>query len=326
MQSSSRFWYCLALCLSLTAQTATADQRLGSPLRLHSDGRLSEQHGDIRLLGALTLSGMPELAELSDIAWDQDEQTLYAVSDRGLLLHLQPVFERQRLVDVLMRGFYPLKDAKGRRLKGAHADAEGLVIEKGNNGIRGDSRLTVSFERKHRIAHYAPDGSFIAAVKLPADLDNPRFYRGDNKGMEALGLHPDFGYLSGPERSRQGGDIPIYSIAQGHRWHYSPAVRYGALVALENYDGDRLLVLERAFKSLLDPLVITLSLLPINAANRETVPPPQRIASFDSTRGWLTQNLEGLARHHGHRYFMVSDDNGESYLQTQLIYFEVTAD
>ncbi|MCB1761138.1 MAG: esterase-like activity of phytase family protein [Gammaproteobacteria bacterium] len=323
MPGSSPLRHALLLCLVLLTQALPAGQRLGTPLRLHEDGRVIERHMGIRLLGALVLSGRPELAELSDLAWDQDEQLLYAVSDRGLLLHLEPVFENQRLVDAVLHHVYPLRDGRGKSLSGSSADAEGLALENGDNGIRGDSRLNVSFERKHRIARYTTDGKLIGKLRLPADLRDPDFYRGHNKGLEALVLQPVFGFLSAPEKPREGYTIPIYSISRGERWHYTPAVSYGALVAMENYRNDSLLVLERAYESMLDPLVITLSLLPISATNRESTPRPLRIASFDSTRGWLTQNFEGLARHQGDRYFMVSDDNGEPFLQTQLLYFEV---
>ena len=52
----------------------------------------------------------------------------------------------------------------------------------------------------------------------------------------------------------------------------------------------------------------------------------REIAVFDSSEGWNVDNFEGLTRHQGRRFFMVSDDNGKAIQRTLLVYFEVTAD
>ena len=59
--------------------------------------KLGDRTGHIRFLGMLqlpnpTLDGM-RFSQLSGLAWDDDDGILYAISDRGFLFHLQPVFE-----------------------------------------------------------------------------------------------------------------------------------------------------------------------------------------------------------------------------------------
>ncbi|HDN27334.1 MAG TPA: hypothetical protein ENG03_09615 [Thioploca sp.] len=120
----------------------------------------SEQHqtGDtymeIRLRGTVELAtgkinGIP-LAELSGLAWDEDEGLLYAVSDGGSLFHLRPVITDNTLTNVKAVSAYWLLNQKGERLQSA--DSEGLAILNGNNGVAGDSELVISFEHPPKMA------------------------------------------------------------------------------------------------------------------------------------------------------------------------------
>jgi len=111
--------------------------------------RTGDRFMGVQLLGALTLRQVEIdgqlVAELSALAWDEDEQILYAVSDGGRLFHLLPEFAGGVLSGVAGVAGYPLRDASGEPLRGARADSEGLALENAENGIRGDSRLVVSF-------------------------------------------------------------------------------------------------------------------------------------------------------------------------------------
>lgn len=128
--------------------------------------------------------------------------------------------------------------------------------------------------------------------------------------------------MTGPERAKTNGTLPIFG-QEGSVWYYQPQEPHGALVALEALDDGTLLILERSFSSFFEPLVISLSRAQPTADNTGALLPSQLLARFDSTEGWRTQNLEGLTHHRGKYFFMVSDDGGASFLQTQLIYFEI---
>jgi len=313
--------FLLCLTILLFSQLSGA-QDVGSTLRLSEQVAAGDNYMRIKLLGALSLHGHEALAELSDLAWDEDESILYGVTDRGLLLHLQPIIENDRLVDARLLRHFPLRDRSGRKLQQSKRDAEGLALENASNGIRGDSLLAVSFEIYNRVEIYSPEGVYQRALRLPSALRNPRFYNNGNKGLEALARHPEFGYMTGPEVSKKGGVIPIFSQS-GQRWHYQPLEPKGALVALEALDDGTLIILERAFSSIFEPLVISLSSAQPTRENTKSILETALLARFDTTQGWQTQNIEGLTRHRGKRFFMVSDDGGASYLQTQLLYFEI---
>ncbi len=312
----------LLLLTTLLSPSLSHAQDVGHPVALSDRVSAGDKYMGIRLLNTLILRGPAELAELSDLAWDEDEEILYGVTDRGLLLHLQPIMEQSRLTGMKLLRHFRLRDKKGKKLRNSAADSEGLALEKSTNGIKGDSTLAISFERYNRVDLYSPEGQHRRGVKLPLSLRDPRFYLNSNKGLEALARHPDFGYMTGPEKSKRGGSIPIFSQF-GQSWNYQPLEPYGALVALEALDDGRLLLLERSFNSVFEPVVISLSSARPATNNTGSTLQTKLLARFDSTQGWQTQNIEGLTRYRGNRFFMVSDNGGAGYLQTQLLYFEV---
>lgn len=308
--------------LLLTCSLLLNAQPVGYPTRLSDQVMSDEVFMGVRLRGSLILKDHPALAELSDLAWDEDEQILYGVTDRGKLLQLNPVFEGDQLTGMLLLEYYPLLDDKGHPLAGSRRDAEGLALERGDNGIRGDSRLLISFERKHRIERYSTTGQWINRVLLPSLLNTKGYLPKANKGLEALTLHPKLGLLTGPEYSHIEGANYLLS-EHNRRWDYRPLEPDGALVALEALPDGDLLLLERAYTSFLEPWVISIAKVDFSDLMKHKQIVLQRIVSFDSGKGWRTQNFEGLTRHQGNRFFMVSDDGNNPWVETQVIYFEL---
>lgn len=305
-------------CLGLAGE----GQSIGEPIQLSDRVGTDEAYMGVRLRGALRLRPVPGLDELSALAWDEDEQILYALSDNGRLLHLRPVLQGSQLIDVLLLRVLVLLDPRGKPLAGHSRDSEGLALENGANGIRGDSRLLISFERRNRIDRYTPDGYWDSKVALPPVLKARDTYRSRNEGLEAVTLHPEFGVLTGPEHFGDGRSIPIFDL-RGSNWLYQPFEENGALVAMEALPDGSVVVLERAFTSPFSPWVITLSRVWPDSDNTGKVLPAERLVSFDSGEGWRTLNFEGLSAHQDGRFFMVSDDAGSSWQSTQLLYIEL---
>src|SRR5438105_6439054 len=73
---------------------------------------LSESLSDGAAIGRLRPRGMLQLtpvkigglrfSQLSGLAWDDDDEILYAISDKGFLFHLRPVIENDTLVRVTL--------------------------------------------------------------------------------------------------------------------------------------------------------------------------------------------------------------------------------
>jgi hypothetical protein len=283
--------------------------------------------GDIELLGSLELvSRAPDgrrLDGLSGLAWDADEQLLYAVSDYGILHHLKPRFDDGRLTGVDHVAGFSLRDRQGRPLRGAARDAEGLVLSGGTDGARGNSELCVSFEREPRVARYAPDGRFLEGVQLPDALEDVGNYASPNQGLEALTIHPVYGYLMLPEASLADdppGRISLFGAGE-RRWPYHPANSPASSpTALEALPGGNLLALERAFLSVFWPLVISLRVVDLDSGDEPGI---RTLVTLSTGQGWKLDNFEGLALHEEDRFFMVSDNNGSPRQRTLLVYFRL---
>jgi hypothetical protein len=302
-----------------------------------------EHIGKLRLPGALdlpsrTVNGM-RFSGLSGLAWNDDDNLLYALSDHGVLFSLRPIIRNGQLVDITLLHAAPLIDPGTRKpVKWRRSDAEGLDILNGRNGRKGDAELIVGFEGEPRIARYRPDGQFIADVPLFGPLRNIRNYH-YNKMLEAVCMHPREGVLTAPEEPLNGdepgdgrgsprreravetGTARLYR-ADGSAWRFTPG--RGGIVALECLPDGDVLVMERDYSTLTLRWIITLRRLRLPAGTPpDTLLADESVTLLDSRQGLHIDNFEGLARHHGNRYFMVSDDNDVFVQHTLLVYFEL---
>jgi len=304
---------------------------IGSPHKLSESYRDGDRYMGIRFLGAIRLSKTSvnglKVRELSDLAWDNDQGILYAVSDNGHLLHLRPVFTGDILTGVDLLNAYPLRNADGKILQGPMSDAEGLDIIKSTNGKKGDSELIISFERKPRVLRYNPDGTLIDAYVLPPPLRDISDYSDSNRALEAVTIHPEMGVLTGPERplkNAETGLMTIYSL-NGHQWTITPYdPEHGALVALLALDDGSILILERSYSSIFQPVTFALRRIRISSVNPANNPVSVEEVVHFSTRDQLAiDNFEGLTHHKENRFFMISDDNNSVIQKNLLVYFEI---
>lgn len=300
------------------------------PVLLADAASANQQVGRLRILGLLELPSRTvndlRFAGLSGLAWDDDDGVLYALSDLGALFGLRPVFRNDKLADVSLVSAVPLLRPDGNhRLRRWQADGEGLDIANGRNGRRGDGELIVSFEGEPpRIARYRPDGRFVREEPLPAGLREPGPYRSANKTLESICLHPRAGLITTPERPRRDdpeGRARLHAL-DGSSWTF-PRPR-GGVVALECLPDGGVLLLERDFLPTELRTVITLHRLqlpkPLTAGGAADM---TLVATLDSNDGLKLDNFEGLARHRGNRFFLVSDNNDVFLQRTLLLYVEI---
>lgn len=317
---------------SLAAAPATASGdalEISQPYRLSPHVAPGEIHMGIRLLGSVALTPASvaglTLGGLSGLAWDEDESRLYALSDRGALFHLRPRFENGHLLGVQLLAAFALRGPDGRALGGRHADSEGLVLQRGNNGVSGDSQLAVCFERLPRIALFAPDGRHQGTLQLPAALDDASRYAAPNKALESLTWLPGLGFLTAPERpltASEDGTVSLFAI-DGRSWRYPLlATPNASLVDMQALPDASLLMLERGHGLMFLPMVISLRHTRIPSDNTSKGLAVTNLAVLDSSQGWSVDNFEGLTRHRELKFFMVSDDNFSALQKTLLVYFE----
>ena len=327
-QPLSRFHHALtALVLLCCTCTTPADDSIANIRQLQHD--LRHEKFMLRLHAVATLSNISvnglKVSELSGLAWDQDEKLLYALSDNGYLLDLQPVFSGHILRDIRLQSGHRLLDENGKPLKYRQADSEGLALEHGHNGRRGDTRLIVSFERFPRLIRYKRDGTFESRLTLPPELEDVTRYRSDNKALEAVTGHPAYGILTGPEfplKDTESGTLNIYSL-RGDHWAFpAHGKTSGALVDMVTLEDGKIIVLERAYDGLLSGIQTTLHRIILNGQQIQA----DQIHTFTPEEGLFDDNFEGITHLDKNYFMMVSDDNNHPLKRTLLVYFEIIED
>jgi hypothetical protein len=326
-----RFMAVIVLVLGTLIPVFAAQEFKATPISFSDRVSNGGTYAGIRLLGALRLPRTEingtRLCGLSGLAWDEDAELLYALSDGGALFHLKPEFDdRGYVTDVHLLQAYPLLDQAGKRLRDPYNDSEGLAILNGHNGIQGDTQLVVSFELRPRVILFDSRGRWLGEEEIPALLKDVRNYRDTNRALEAVSVHSRWGVLVGTEiplRNEPEGRVRIFA-GDGRSWIYplSDAPR-SSLVAFEALPEGGLLILERAFVASIPPFVISLRrtepLVPGMAVPLKVTD----VAIFNSSEGWHLDNFEGLTHYRDRRFFMVSDDNCLSLQATLLVQFEL---
>ncbi len=310
-----------------------------SPVIFSNQYQTGDSYMQIRLRGTLELANKEvdgtQLTELSGLAWDEDDKLLYAVSDKGYLFHLLPIITNNILTKVNIVAAYQLQNYKSEPLQSK--DSEGVDILNGNNGIVGDSELIISFERNPRIARFTPQGKPLSDYSLAPNLRNIDNYYSSNKVFEAVTVHPQLGILTIPEwplkqkniaySLKEQYDHILYAIDGSQSWTFPAySAPNSAVVGLETLEDGSILVLERAFVSVAQPLIVSLRQVWLSNCTSFTgnYCETKQIAVFDSNQGWQVDNFEGLTHHHNSYFFIVSDNNDSSLQQTLLSYLEVS--
>ncbi|MFN3785856.1 MAG: esterase-like activity of phytase family protein, partial [Thiothrix sp.] len=262
------------------------------------------------------------ISELSGLAWDQDEQLLYAISDQGNIFHLRLQLEGQRIASVEARFAAQLSDDKGVRIKSGRRDSEGLTLINAANGKQGDTELVIAFEGEPRLIRFTPQGRAIKNITLPEVLRDKRAYQHGNHSLEAVTSHPRYGFISAPEMPLRGQPETLHSVysTKGQQWSFNayPA-KNSAISALETLPNGNLLILERAWSGILNPLVVGLRYLDFQQCSQRNECPVVDLQVLSSHL--LVDNYEGLTHIQGNQYLMVSDDGAEALLRTALTLF-----
>lgn len=307
-------------------------KQIGEPTEISARYRTGDTFMGIRLLGTVRLANDPvdghSASGLSGLAWDEDEQLLYAVSDRGYLLHMQPRFDEERIVGVELTATHGLRGRKQNRLPHHLGDAEGLAIVNGSNGVAGDAELLISFEGTPRVDRYRPNGQWIASAPTPEILKDGSRYACSNCQLEAIALDPLLGLLLAPQRPLRGQPRNLHTVYDGRARAWSfPAIAesHCSLVDLASTPRGGLLVLERRYRNVFSPVIFAIRRLRVDPARQPGggAAAVEDVAVLDNTQGWSVDNFEGLAHHRDNRYFMVSDDNNSALQSTLLVYFEI---
>lgn len=262
------------------------------------------------------------ISELSGLAWDQDEQLLYAIADKGNLFHFRLKLTDDRIAAVDPVYAAQLTDVAGEQVKKGRRDSEGLTLVNAANGKRGDTQLVIALEGVPRIIRFTPQGQALKNIELPVVLQDKRAYQHGNDALEAVAFHPRYGFITAPEMPLRGQPDNLHTLysTKGQRWSFMayPAENSG-ISALETLPDGNLLVMERAWSGILSPLVVSLRYLDFRQCSKQGACTAQDLKVLSSHL--LVDNYEGLTHIQGNQYLMVSDDGNEDLLRTALTLF-----
>lgn len=268
----------------------------------------------VAVLGAVVLAADdPRFGGFSGLAIDRDGSGFTAISDRGWFLTGRLARDGDgALSGVAETALHPIRDLRGRPVRGEQVDAEGLA-----QGA--DGALFVSFEIDARVWRFASVAA--SAQPLPKAPGFARLQR--NSGLEALAIAPDGALLAIAERSGAlDRPFPVFRLDPGARvWREGalprdpPFLPTGADVAPDGM----LYVLERDF-SWLGGFSTRLRRASLGDW------PGLRPETLFTQLGGL-DNLEGLASWRDAagavRLVMIADDNFNPLQRTLLVEMRV---
>lgn len=259
---------------------------------------------------------------LSGLAWDEDENRLYAVSDFGALYHFNISINENLIESVELAAGYPLKNKSGNSLAGKFNDAEGLDTVNSHNGILGDTELVIAYERRPRVTRHRPDGTFLRDVLIGKKLASRKKFQKPNKSLEAVLDHSRLGVLLGPEIAMPGqnpGHHTIFKQNADQYWEFETASDENAsFTGIEELTNGDLLVLERTFDDVTDPFTIALIWVRISDCEAQRLCASRTLLMLDSQEHTGLDNYEGLAKLDDYRYLMISDNNENRSQRTLL--------
>jgi len=259
------------------------------------------------------------ITELSGLAWDEDEQLLYAVSDKGNVFHFRLKLEGNTIVAIEPVFAAPLADTaeKSRR---SRFNAEGLAVLNANNGKSGDTELVVAVEGgEQRIIRFSPKGAMLSGIAVPPPLADRRNYRAANKGLESVAYHAEYGLITAPELPLENQPKNLHTVyASDRHWSFvAHPVKDSRLKALEALPDGNLLVLERSFTGSTKALVVSLRYVNLAARPVDGVCAVEDLAVFSKS----LDNFEGLTHIGNHRFLIVSDHGQEDLQDTTFMLF-----
>lgn len=225
-----------AIGLALTALTATtADSAGAAPVA---------PAGTVVVLDSVRIPWGFRMSEMSGLAWDQDEQLLYAVSDLGHLIHFKVTIEGDKIASVEPVSYGPLSLTMGQE---QFHDTEDLVAINSANGKKGDTELAVVFEDGPAAGRFTASGEPIAPIPLPAPLLDRGAYRQANQRLEAITMLPDGSFIMGPQTPLKTSKRKLHALyaTDGRAWTYKAYQKKGSSTkALEVLADGSLLILE----------------------------------------------------------------------------------
>ena len=248
--------------------------------------------------------------EMSGIAWDNDEQILYGISDDGYIVHMKlSISENNILKDIEILATYKLKDESGNNRKEPDADAEGITLDNAKNNIKGDTILNLVLDKPARAERFSNTGDFIGSLNLHFRLNE----LSSNQTFEinAVAGNAESGYMFlTKERVADKNHLIFIDSDEEHEIALDNNASIN-IVGADYIEDGGLYILDRAYTSILQPVNYCIRNINSNMHIKD-------IACFSSADGWNLDNFETIT-HYKDKYFLIMSDDEESFFQKTLV-------
>ncbi|WP_289041245.1 esterase-like activity of phytase family protein [uncultured Aliiroseovarius sp.] len=243
-----------------------------------------------------------KISELSGLAYDQDEDALFAISDKGRLFRFAIDLTGDRIAALTPLSGHRLLDPNGARMSDQGFNAEDIALDQ-------DGTLAIVSEDGPRIARFSLQGEWIEDLTVPEALRDPAAQRSEKDGLESLALHPTFGLLTAPEEPLEDEKRTTQTIhaATGESFAYdTTGIGTTSIKAMGVISDGRLMILERDVAADSDRLIPWLRLLdPADCKDGGLC--PTQVAKIEIP-GISDADFEGLTQLTDDLFLIVSDD------------------
>lgn len=263
-----------------------------------------------------------KIDELSGLAWDADEQLLYAVSDSGAIHHF-----RVRLEGAAIREIQPVFSAKLAATAGGSrplVNAEGLDVLNGDNGRRSDTELLIVLEDGPAVARFTSRGEHVGDIALPDRLRDRSRYSGKNSRLESVAFDARRGALTAPETPMLGEPRDMHTLyaADGTTWSFKAfQPERSDIKAVELMPDGNVLILERTRVEKGALPIARLRYLDRASCTGGGVCRPVELSA--PANAMLEDNFEGLTRLSDNLFLMVTDRKGKDPESAVFVLFTV---
>lgn len=256
------------------------------------------------------------ITELSGLAWDEDEQLLYAVSDKGYVYHFRLKLDGNTIVASEPVYAAALVDPKGDAPRKGF-NAEGLTARNADNGKPGDTELVVSLEGDPpSVARFNPAGAKLGALPVPAPADDIGNYRKKGRGLESVAFDPAHGLMTAPESPLLGQPDDRHTLYAGDgQWSFARHSPDSRLKAFDLLADGNLLVLERSRAGAKDALTASVRTVNLAACPADGNCAAETLAVLPTG----PDNFEGMTLVDPHHVLLVSDNGGKGSQDTVFV-------
>ena len=272
-----------------------------------------ETFENIMLAGAVRIKPATDknkiAREISGIAWDEDEQILYGISDDGYIVHMRLQINNNILQDIVVLSTHYLKDSNGQIRDAMHADAEGITLDNAENNIKGDTIINAVLDKPMRAERFSNTGEYIGTLDLPKALSDTNLAHPIEVNAIAGNMESGYYFLS-KERVAYKNHLLFSGSTEPNEVPLKNNTSIN-IVGADYIKNDGVYFLDRNYKSMLYPIIYCIRRIDDKMVVSD-------IACFNSKEGWQLDNFEGIT-HYRDKYFLIMSDDEESLFQKTLI-------